>query len=188
MMPRFLIAAALAATTMSAYAAPDKTPLVYDSTVNDTVPAATAGACPINIVSITDNRFSKEGMGADTPIVTDSPEPWLSTGLDTLKAYGYTVQHSSTPVPNALNLDVKLIRSYSWYGHMRINGMVAVDVLVGSPDGAKLRKFRAAGSKTNMMGATSEHITALNYALNHMVNQMAAGLASECAARKLAAR
>jgi uncharacterized lipoprotein YajG len=91
-------------------------------------------------------------------------------------------------VANALNLDVRLIRAYSWLGPMRINGMVAIDVLVASPDGAKVRKFRASGSKTNMMSANSEHVTALNQALNHMVNQMAVALASECAGAKLAAR
>lgn len=194
MSARILIAALLAACSAAALAAPETAPptqlvsLAYDAGVNDKAPAMLPGACRINVVGISDNRFSREGMGADAPIRTGAPEPWIGAGLANLKQYGYTVQQGAGPAPDALNLDVKLIRAYSWFGNMRINGMVAVDVSIASPEGTRSRKFRASGSKTNMMGADSEHVTALNYALNHMVHEMAAGLASECAGLKVAAR
>lgn len=190
MSSRILIAALLAACS-AAQAAPETTPptpLVYDAGANDKAPAVQPGACRINVVSISDARFAREGMGADAPLRTGAPEPWIGAGLASLKNYGYTVQQNAAPVADALNLDVKLIRSYSWFGNMRINGMVAVDVAIASPEGTRSRKFRASGSKTNMMGADSEHVTALNYALNHMVHEMATGLAGECAGLKVAAR
>lgn len=190
---RILIAALLAACSAAAQAAETTPPtplvsLAYDAGVNDKVPAVLPGACRINVVGISDNRFAKEGMGADAPVRTGAPEPWIGAALANLKQYGYTVQQGAAPAADALNLDVKLIRAYSWFGNMRINGMVAVDVSIATPEGVRSRKFRASGSKTNMMGADSEHVTALNYALNHMVHEMASGLASECAGLKVAAR
>jgi hypothetical protein len=162
------------------------TPMTYDSTVNDFVPARLNGACPINILHISDRRFNKESIGADSLIPAGATEPWLNGGLDMLKAYGFTVQHGEIPVPTALNLDVNLIRAYTWYGQMRINGMVALDVDLMTTAGQRTEKYRSLGSKTNMWGSKSEHVTALNYALNHTVHQMAQSLAAECAQRKLA--
>lgn len=189
MIARTFAALLLAAAVAPAYAAPKKQPvLVFDAKANDLETAPQAGACRINIVGIADRRFGKDGMGVDRPLATEAPERWIGAGLDTLKSYGYTVEHNPAPVPGALNLNVNLIRSYAWFAHMRINGMVALDVTVEGPDGVKPRKFRGTGSLTNMAGAESEQVAALNYALNHTVNQMAAGLAGDCAALKVAAR
>lgn len=186
-----LIAAASSAFALGALpalAAQEKTPLVFDASVSDATPALRKDACKLNILGISDERFSKGGIGTDSPVTTEAPQAWVGTGLESLKAYGYTVGRSSAPVAGALNLDVRLIRAYTWLGHMRINGMVAADVTLVSPSGSRTRKFRASGSKSNMMNANSEHVTALNYAFNHMVHQMAAGLSSECAGATIAAR
>jgi hypothetical protein len=180
---------AFAALTASAAAAPvEITPLTYDAGTNDFTPVKQAGACQLNIVHLTDQRFARNGVGADAPVVTGETEPWVSSALDSLKAYGFTVQHSGAPIPNAINMDVKLIRAYTWFGNMRINGMVAVDVDLALPAGAKSQKFRATGSKNNMMGSKSEHVTTLNYALNAMVHKMAMSLQAECTQAKLALR
>jgi len=189
MIARTFAALLLAAAVAPACAAPKKQPvLVFDAKANDLDTAPQAGACRINIVGVADRRFGKDGMGVDQPLVTESPERWISAGLATLKSYGYTVEYNPTPVPGALNLDVGLIRAYSWFAPMRINGMVALDVTLAGQDGAAPRKFRATGSLTNMASADAEQVMALNYALNHTVNQMAAGLASDCAALKVAAQ
>lgn len=189
MIARTLAALVLAAAVAPACAAPRKAPvLVFDAKATDLGTKPQPGACRINITGIADRRFGKDGMGTDRPLPTETPERWISAGLDTLKSYGYTVEHSPTPVPGALNLDVGIIRSYSWFTHIRINGMVALDVTLAGQDGAAPRKFRGTGSLTNMAGADAEQVMALNYALNHTVNQMAAGLASDCAALKVAAQ
>jgi hypothetical protein len=178
----------LAASAALAAAPVELTPLTYDAVTSDVTPVKQPGACQINVVHVADERFGKDGIGADFPVATSPTDPWLSSGLDSLKAYGFTVQHTGAPIPNAINLDVKLIRAYTWFGHMRINGMVAVDVDMASPAGAKSQKFRAAGSKSNMWGAKTEHVTALNYAINSMVQKMAMSLQSECMQAKLALR
>lgn len=181
-------ASVLALAALPAIAAPEKTPLVFDASVSDARPALRKDACKLNIMGISDERFSKDGVGVDAPVATDAPQAWIGAGLESLKAYGYAVQRSNAPVAGAVNLDVRLIRAYTWLADMRINGMVATDVTLVSPSGSKTRKFRASGSKTNMWGASAEHVTALNYALNHMVHQMAEGLSSECAGLTVAAR
>lgn len=162
------------------------TPMTYSDTVSDTVPSILPGACRVNVLRVTDGRFGKESIGIDAPIRASAPEPWVDTGLDRLKAYGFTVQHNATPVAGALNLDVRLIRAFTWLGHMRINGMVALDVDLDGGAGKRSEKYRALGSKTNMWGAKDEYVTALNYALNHTVYQMAQSLAQQCVANKLA--
>jgi hypothetical protein len=162
------------------------TPMTYDSTVNDFVPAKLKDACLINILHVADRRFNRESIGTDSAIPTSAPEPWLNSGLDMLTAYGFTVQHGDVPVPTALNLDVRLIRAYTWYGQMRINGMVALDVDLMTAAGQRSEKYRSLGSKSNMWGSKSEHVTALNYALNGTLHQMAQALATECAQRKFA--
>lgn len=191
MNPSKIMFAALAfgVLTASAAAAPiEITPLTFDAGSNDVTPVKQPGACQLNIVHLIDQRFGKDGIGAEFPVTTGATEPWVSAGLDSLKAYGFAVQHSGAPVPNAINMDVKLIRAYTWFGNMRINGMVAVDVDLALPSGAKSQKFRATGSKANMVNGKSEHVTALNYAINAMVNKMALSLQAECTQAKLALR
>lgn len=162
------------------------TPMTYEAGVSDVVAAKLPAACAINIVQVSDQRFSKESIGAEFPVAASAPEPWLASGLDSLAAYGYTVQRNSQPVANAVNLNVRLIRAYTWYGAMRINGMVALDVDVLGGNGQRTEKFRAAGSKSNMWNGKSEHVTALNYAFNHTLHKMAQALQGECTQAKLA--
>lgn len=162
------------------------TPMAYEENVSDVPAAKLPAACAINIIQVTDQRFSKESIGAEFPVVASAPEPWITSGLDSLKTYGFTVQRNSQPVANAVNLNVRLIRAYTWYGPMRINGMVAMDVDVMGNNGQRTEKFRATGSKSNMWNGKSEHVTALNYALNHTLYKMAQSLQNECTHSKLA--
>lgn len=177
-----LLACLLAA---GASAAETKVALNYEAGSSDVVAKPVAGACAINILTISDQRPTKSGIGADFPVPTDSPEPFVSASLDALKEYGFTVSHSETALPQAVNLDVRLIRAYTWFGHMRINAMVALDV---TAQGAAQEKFRATGSKANMWNGQSEHVTALNYATNTMLASMAPALAAHCGKARVAMR
>ncbi|PWF49105.1 hypothetical protein [Massilia glaciei] len=190
MKPSIYFCAPLLCCLLTAHAAPvEKTPLSYDAQATEIVRITPLqGACAINFMSISDRRFTKDGIGADMPIPSGPPEPWISASLDTLKAYGFPVTHSASPVPGAVNLDVRLTRAYTWITHMRINGMVAIEAESKQADGVKTEKFRSAGSKTNMWGAKSEYVTALNYAVNSVVDQMAPALLRHCQSAKTAAR
>lgn len=176
------------AAGMSCAQTVEQTTVNYEPGSNDNTPAVQAGACAVNIVGVADARPAKDGISIDAPVPTAALESWVAGSLDTLRAYGYTVQHVNSVQPGMLNLDVRLIRAYTWFGHMRINGVVALDVAVRDPSGQQMRKFRASGSKNNMMGAKSEHVTSLNYALNNVVDQMAHALTGECGQRRLAWR
>lgn len=183
-----LIAALLLATGTTAIAKPatnDITPLTYDSSVSDISPVKLTGTCTVNITNISDGRFSKESIGAEFPIESSPSEPWVGSGLERLKEYGFTVQRSAAPTANAINLNVRLIRAYTWFGNMRINGMVALDVDMNVPEQPAM-KFRSTGSKTNMWNAKSEHVTALNYAFNHTMHKLALALQTQCSQSKLA--
>lgn len=180
------IACSLAAMPAAHAATDDTTALGYEPLSTDVTAVPLAGACAINIMRISDQRFTKDGVGVDSPVRTTAPATWIGASLDSLKAYGFTVQHNATPVPAAINLEVNLIRAYTWFGNMRINGMVAIDVTQPSMPDASAEKFRAAGSKTNMWGANSEHVTALNFAVNNMLHAMAPALQKRCQEAKLA--
>ncbi len=180
------IACACAAAPAAQAATDEKTVLTFEPGSRDIAPARLAGACAVNIMSINDHRLTKDSIGVDTVTPTDAPQAWISKSLDGLTEYGFKVQHSATPVPDALNLNVDLIRAYTWFGNMRINGMVALDVTQPAMPDAPAAKYRAAGSKTNMWGANSEHVTALNYAVNGLLNQMAPSLQKRCMEAKLA--
>lgn len=123
---KFLFAAISLAACAGVHAAStsapvETTPMTYDSTVNDLVPAKLDGACPINILHISDRRFSKESIGAELSIQTSATEPWIDTGLDALKAYGFTVQRGETPVPTAL---ARVPKSTAPWAASRIFGML----------------------------------------------------------------
>ncbi|MDR7306287.1 hypothetical protein [Rhodoferax saidenbachensis] len=187
---RVIVAAfATGAFTFALAAEPEKLALVYDASAMDVVPTILPGACLLNVVSIADQRTNQESISADIPILAGAPNVWVGNGLSSLKAYGYGVQQSTSPLPDAVNLDLELIRSYTWFGNMRINGMVAMDIGVTPVGGErKVQKFRASGSKANMWGATSEHLTTLNYAFNNVANKLALALQSACAESKTAAK
>jgi hypothetical protein len=174
------------AAGMSCAQTAEQTAVAYEAGSNDNSPAPQPGACAVNIVGVSDARPAMEGISIDQAVPTGALDGWIASSLDTLKAYGYQVQHTSAPQPGMLNLDVRLIRAYTWLGHMRINGVVALDVAVVDPAGPRSMKFRAGGSKSNMMSAKSEHVTALNYAANSVVDRMAHALTSECSGRRLA--
>lgn len=155
------------------------TRLTNDSNATDTLPVKLNGACTINVTRFSDGRFSKESIGTEFAIPSSAVEPWIEGGLNRLKEYGFVVQQNPVPVSNAINLDVRLIRAYTWLGNMRINGMVAFDINRGNMEQGG-QKFRATGSKTNMMNAKTEHVTALNYALNHTIHKLALSLQTQC--------
>ncbi len=163
-----------------ALAAEEITPLTYDASVTDIPAVKLSNTCNINIVQISDQRFSKENLGTEMPVPITAAEPWLESGFGKLKEYGFNVQRNNQAAANALNLYVRLIRAYTWFGDLRINSMVAMDVDFDA-EGQNTEKFRATGSKTNMVGAKSEHVTAINYALNHTIHKMAQSLQTRCA-------
>ncbi len=184
-----VVAGSLGIAASACAAQPEKLVFAYEANAVETAPAPLPSACSINIVSIADKRNNVDSINADYPISAGEPLSWIGTGLGSLKAYGYGVQQNATPLANAVNLDVELIRSYTWFGNMRINAMVAMDVGVTPAGGErKVLKFRASGSKVNMWGATSEHLTALNYAFNNLMNKMAATLQAACTESKLAVK
>ncbi|MQA20689.1 hypothetical protein [Rugamonas rivuli] len=162
--------------------------LAYDAATRDTPPVRYPNACAINLLSVTDGRNNKETIGnAVIPIVAGEPLTWLNGGLDNLAAYGFKVQHSPTPVAGAVNLDISLIRAYTFHAGMRINGTVAMDMGVLRSGKRDVVKVRAAGSKANMMNSTSEFVTALNYALNNATGSMAFTLKSLCSDKDVVA-
>jgi len=181
-----LVLACTAATAASPQAENGPVALTFDPWVTDVKPLKLAGTCTINVVAISDARRTRDGIGADAPVPAGPPEAWIKSTLDSLKKYGFTVQHGNTPLPNAVNLDVRVTRAYTWHNQMRINSMLALDVAVSTAQGSSTEKFRAAASKTNVWGANSEHVTALNYAANSMVFKMAPALKKKCAGVTLA--
>lgn len=86
--------------------------------------------------------------------------------------------------PGNIAIEVALTRAYTFIGPMRINGVVALDARMTSPSGRTVeRKYRAFGSKTNMMDATCEYMDTLNYAMNSLLARVASDLKELCAAR-----
>lgn len=188
-MKRFVFLAAAALCAPLSYAAADVVPLAYDAATADQPPAVLKGACEINILTASDQRNNKETIGWQFTIPQEGAGDavsWMNAGLDSLKAYGFKVQRSSTSVSGAVNLNVRLIRAYTWPANMRINGTVAMDVGVVKADGSEeVFKVRANGSKTNMAASQGEFVTALNYAANNAYGSLAANLQSRCANSKI---
>jgi hypothetical protein len=175
------LAACACAALPSASAAPDERITLKHQRTNMFVRAARiADTCTLNIMQISDGRFYKDGVGLDRSIPTEPPQPWVASSLETLAEYGFTVHHSETPLPAAINLNVSLIRAYTWMGDSRINGMVAVDVTLPQLPGAPVEKFRSTSSTINMRNANSEYVDTLNFALNDIVAKMALALQKRC--------
>lgn len=169
-----------AVSTATVAAPPAPIAFVYE-TANDVAPVVLPGACQVNIMSVRDARPSIGRVHVEGPLTSGPTEQWIQDSFDSLKAYGFRVAHSKTPLPKAVNVDATLIRGYTWFGHMRINGMVAMDLTMQASGVKKSEKFRAIGSKANIWGADSEFITALNYAVNHTMFNVAKALQRECA-------
>ncbi len=187
-MKRILIPVALTVMVLfqSGVQAEELLTLTYDAATYDKAPILYPSACTINLIEVSDQRNNKETIGTSvTALHAGESLTWLNAGLDNLKAYGFKVQRGSAPVGGAVNLNVRLIRAYTWAGGMRINGTVAVDLGVLQTDGREeVIKVRAAGSKANMMGAKSEFLTALNYAANNAYGSMASTLQGMCSRNK----
>lgn len=167
----------------------EKLVLAYNAAEVDTPPVRLSTTCTLNVTSVADRRNNVENISSDHELPAGDPTPWIKSGLENLKVYGYDVRQNPTPMAGAVNLDVQLIRSYTWMGNMRINGMVAMDVGITPAGGTRtVQKFRASGSKTNMWGASSEYLTTLNYSFNNVLQKMATSLQAACSEAKTATR
>jgi hypothetical protein len=164
--------------------AADQIAMTFDASTNDATPSKLVDHCLVSIAGIRDERNNKESIGVEfRPLLSGDPIPWVSAALQTLQNYGYKVIDGKTETPGAIVINASLIRSYTYHGPMRINGTVALDTQMTLPSGEKLnRKYRAAGSKANMAGSDSEYVTALNYAINGLVEKMAKDMQPMCKA------
>lgn len=163
-------------------AAAEKPVLAYDASTTDVAPQILPAACTINIVGVSDNRNNKETIGTEfrTFLSTD-PIPWITSGLENLSAFGFTVKKSATPLPGMINLDAQLIRAYTWHGSIRINAAVALDLGITDANGKRsIEKFRSLGGKANWAGSASEYVTTLNYAFNNTLGKIAVALQQKC--------
>ena len=182
MMKRILILC-LAGAAAGTAAAQDAVSMAYDASLSDTPAARMPGACGVTVTGIADRRNNTETVGSEyKPLLSRDPVPWVRAAFGGLGAWGYTVGSSPAAKPGEVAIDASLIRAYTFHGPMRINGVVALDARVTTPSGKRIdRKYRAFGSKTNMMAATSEYMDALNYAMNDLLAKLAADLKEFCA-------
>ncbi len=166
-------------------AAQDAVSMAYDPKTVDVLPVTLSGACAVTVTEISDQRNNKETVGTDfRPLVSPDPLPWVGAALANLSAYGYTVARADKSKASDVAISAALTRSYTFLGPMRINGVVALDARLTTPSGRQIaRKYRASGSKTNMMGAVDEYMTTLNYAMNNLLAQLAADLQEICAGK-----
>lgn len=170
----------------TSYAA-DQVSMAYESESADILPTKLPVSCTVNLLSITDERNNKESVGsALKALVSGDPIPWVGAALDHLDSYGYRVIRGDKLSDGGVAMSAALTRSYVYHGPLRINGMVAIDVqfILASGESIK-RKYRASGSKTNLVGATTEYMTTLNYALNSLLDKLAVDLQTMCAGNKL---
>jgi hypothetical protein len=157
----------------------------YDAKAYDGSPARLPGACALTVTGISDQRNNKETVGSEyRPVMSRDPVPWVGAALEQLRAYGYTVASAGSAKPGEVAISAALTRAYTFHGPMRINGVVALDARITTASGKQVeRKYRANGSKTNMMGAVDEYMTTLNYAINNLLAQLAADLQEACAGK-----
>lgn len=162
----------------------DRVSMNFEPDSIDVPPAPLTGACSVAIAQATDIRPNKETIGHEfRPILSGDSVPWVGAALEDLKRYGFTVQRLDTlkPVAGTIVVRPELYRSYAWHGHLRINGMVAMNVEIITPSGKHVaRKYRASASKNNWAGATAEYMTALNYAMNNAVARLAGDMVKLC--------
>jgi len=169
----------------SLYAA-DQVDMKYDSAVHEHIPAPLPGACTIIVGKISDDRPNKETVGNEfRTLLSGDLKPWITEALNNLTAYGFKVIRSDDAQQNAnaITVNADLYRSYSWNGPMRINGMVAMEVeYIRAGAEPTKHKIRAFAGKTNWAGATSEYMTALNFAMNNVLDKLAKELEGVCQA------
>ena len=172
-------------TVSSIYAA-DQVDMKYDPMIHENIPAPLPGACTVVIGNINDIRPNKETVGNEfTTLLSGDPKPWINDALNNLTAYGFKVVPSDDAPQDAkaIWLNTSLYRSYTWNGPMRINGMVAMKVEYNRTGSEPItHKIRAFAGKTNWASATSEYMTALNFAMNNVLDKLAKELEGVCQA------
>jgi hypothetical protein len=184
-----LVALLCAALSPAVAMAAEKVTLVYEPQTADNTPRRlVSSTCTVALAPVQDGRNNRETIGHEwEAIVADGAVPWVTAAADRLKAYGFDVVETSTPPAGSIGLAPTLIRAYTFHGPMRINGMVALDSRLTLPNGqVEQRKFRASGNKANMAGSASEYVTALNYAINNLMDNVAQQLAPLCPGGALA--
>lgn len=156
--------------------------LSYEPATADNTPDVKVSDCTVHVARVVDGRNNRDTIGHEfSAIVATGVPEWASSAFDRLSAHGFKVVRTDAARPGGITIAPTLIRAYTFHGPMRINGVVAFDNQVTMPDGrTELRKLRAAGSKANMAGATSEYLTSMNYAINNAMDQLAASLVPLC--------
>jgi hypothetical protein len=112
---------------------------------------------------------------------------WVDTGMKNLTSFGAQVIPESdlTGAAKTISLQPSVLYSYLWYGPIRINATVVMNVDYTLPSGEKIqRSYRVNGSKVNWAGTDSEHVTTLNYALNGALMKIDQELRNLCANNK----
>ena len=167
-------------------------PLAYEVAAREAPAVARQGTCPIQVVPTDDQRQNKLTIGASMrgPLLTGDASPWVTDGLLQLKDYGFPVQRAAAGAAPTDGLLVKtsISRAYTWQVGLKLFGMVAVKAQFVDKNGVLQEKhYRAHGDKTNMWGASSEYVTALNYGLNNLLRAMADDLTLLCKGTKVEA-
>lgn len=185
--------AAIAATTSDADSG-DTVEIKYDALDSEVPPKPlpAAAGCTLRIAPAVDARQNREtigmALGAGALLAPDV-SPWMTDGLGHLQAFGYKV--SAGPVDGAAAADgitmrASVTRAYTWQIGLKIFSMLAVKAEFSDRNGLLQQKYyRAHGDKTNMVGANSEHVTTLNYALNNLLPFVARDLQSLCKGEKV---
>jgi hypothetical protein len=185
--------AALAQTAAQPTAAADAPmPLTYEVAARETPAVVRQSTCPILVVPTDDQRLNKLTIGASMrgPLLTGDASPWVTDGLLQLKDFGFAAQKAPAGAAPTEGLMVKttLSRAYTWQVGLKLFSMVALKAQFVDKNGVLQEKhYRAHGDKTNMWGASSEYVTALNYGLNNLLRAMADDLTLLCKGTKVEA-
>lgn len=186
MSPRFLLGAGLLFSPLLSVAAPDRPlDIQYDWGSRDGEPVQYTDACPVQVGYPSDDRINKETIGASAsaPLLSGDLSKWLADGLANLKHFGYSLGDlkSQMPPQGTVAIKASLGRVYTWHVGLKIFSMVALKVeFIDANGSVQVKRYRARGDKTNMVGAEAEYVTALNYALNNLLPTMASDLALLC--------
>lgn len=145
----------------------------YEADAFDTPPQSRNLECAISLKPAHDMRVNKETFGATylnfKPILSGPVTAWVDAGMKNLAAFGAPLVPDNDPAGTAksITLQPSILYSYLWYGPIRINATVVINIDYTLPSGEKVQRiYRANGSKVNWAGTDGEHITTLNYALN----------------------
>lgn len=90
--------------------------LKYDPSVRDSTPKAISQPCNINFIAFLDLRNNQDNIGNElNTLRVDGVMSWFEQGLLGLRAYGYATTREGMVKPNALNIDARLTRSYTFW-------------------------------------------------------------------------